>query len=528
MEHTALSLEQQRVTTYGVIVSRLLPDAVQSLRETKTDLADSQAMVLDILGNRLIKDGRLSEPDQGRLSTAFQDSAALLPSDHPALDRLKSATTAMLDNSLEQRGTAFRQVQLEAGTTQLGASYDAAHFKQLHAHLTQDFLAVGEGGRLRPQERSQELPVPGRPENRGYFTPALLVEGRLDEIGAGIQATNNLRGLDKATFTDRAAQLYDELNHVQPFGRANEAVLTTALTQLGREAGYAVDFAKVAPGELRKAADVALAREDAGSQQPLQQLLARITLPAPEKEAALLRDPLGAAPVPVAQTQLAERRAAERDVQQAGNALAVHFIVQTMVSGGLTEAATRATVAPQMTALQAVERGQDVPKHLPTLRGMATAVEAGATPPRELLTKFRGGLAALEAGVAQQLPQVQAGAAEVGAERSTLRVGQLLPDAINTLVSNNLPQQAAVVRGFGMRLAATGELSSEEGSELRRALTTGQQQLPYESVALDRLKTAVEPFLSKSGPSQSLAREAGAVGSASPGANPVSRDLERD
>jgi cell filamentation protein len=364
----------------------------------------------------------------------------------PRVPENKLNETAATDlQNFEARAGGFRRWEVEVGQVKIPGQFDADHFKQLHAHVMKDVYPWA--GETRTEQNVDRQRVhqhnPTMYEDRVHYAPAPLVDSRLDEISEQLKRTNGLRGLDQPQFVAQIANVFDQYNHVQPFRAGNEQTIMTAVTLIGQEAGYKIDFDKVRGDELRKAGDTALARPaEAQHQVPLlglQNVLSRITEPAPGREAELLRSPeLAQVAGP---TLLDTQRSTQRDFQQAGQRLGEEFGFQEVLNNNGREKALAVAKAQYE-----VERGGSLEDNLPVLRDMADTLErSGKVSPGEI-QQYRTSMDKL-----QELEKpVQQEQARSDFARFAPEVGVLLRAEGQEKDAQALEKLEKVVRGGGL------------------------------------------------------------------------------
>ncbi|SHJ79198.1 Fido, protein-threonine AMPylation domain-containing protein [Hymenobacter daecheongensis DSM 21074] len=190
----------------------------------------------------------------------------------------------------------------ESGGIQ-GRQFDHAHLKELHKKLFEDvYHWAGETRADRGFQGNKATYVTGFKETMTY-APHKEIEQRLGAIGEQLGKENGLKGLDQDKFTERAAYYMDQYNHTHAFREGNGRTLQAMVTQLGKEAGYQVDFGKISPEVLNRSRDEAMVRlyppaEADKNLKPLREMLQQITTPAPGAAAEKLRDPSLAAATP--------------------------------------------------------------------------------------------------------------------------------------------------------------------------------------------------------------------------------------
>lgn len=370
--------------------------------------------------------------------------------------------------NFETRAGGFRRWEIEVGQVSIPGQFDAQHFKALHAHVMKDVYPwAGESRTDQNVERARvHEHNPKVYEDRIHYAPAQLVDKRLDEISDQLKRDNGLRGLGKEEFVAGVSRYFDQLNHVQPFRAGNEQTIMTAVTLIGQEAGYKIDFDKVRGEELRKAGDLELARS--GSELPalggLRNVFERITEPAPGREAELRRSPeLANVAAP---TLLEHQRAAERDFQQHGRRLGEEFAFQELLNGNGREKALEVSKAQFE-----VERGQNLAANLPVLRSMADALEQSGKVDKGEIREYRASmdrLQELERPVRQeQAKEDFARYSPVVADQ--LRTGNQHQDAVALERLQGLVQREGKLTGrdadaFDQVIGKAGQLGTDQGA----------------------------------------------------------------
>jgi cell filamentation protein len=154
-------------------------------------------------------------------------------------------------DDIEGRFTSLRQSELQQRPVH--GSYDADHLKEINRRIFRDLprIAGFEGvtpGRFRPPvpEGKEWMKQRGLSTMDGPFFVAYsrmdeAAQARLDQALAGAKPAE-LRALDTEAFTRRIGRLYAELDHAHPFADGNSRTLRTFISQLARDAGYAIDW----------------------------------------------------------------------------------------------------------------------------------------------------------------------------------------------------------------------------------------------------------------------------------------------
>jgi fido (protein-threonine AMPylation protein) len=183
-----------------------------------------------------------------------------------------------------------------------GGRYDHDHLKQVHQKLFEGvYQWAGETRADREFQGHKPTYVTGFRETMTY-APYKEIEQRLNAIGEQLSKENNLKGLSEDKFAGRAAYYLDQYNHTHAFRDGNGRTLQATFVQLGKEAGYQVDFGRIDPATLNRARDLAMVRPHAPQEaeknlQPLKAMFQQVISPAPGLEAEKLRDPSQARPM---------------------------------------------------------------------------------------------------------------------------------------------------------------------------------------------------------------------------------------
>lgn len=160
-----------------------------------------------------------------------------------------------------------RMIQLDGDL--LPVTSDLAHLRAIHGHLFQDVYPwAGE-------TRTVDMLRPGGP----WFTPWVEIESSFAQLAQCVEAQDGLRGLDRATFAERAAEVYNDVNTIHAFREGNGRSQRVWMEDLARGAGYELDWTKVT-GLTNNLASQS-ARE--GDLAPLHDVFRQITSPLPEQ-----------------------------------------------------------------------------------------------------------------------------------------------------------------------------------------------------------------------------------------------------
>jgi len=214
----------------------------------------------------------------------------------------------------------LQRLNLQGGIP--GGRYDHAHLKQVHQKLFEGVYPwAGETRADREFQGHKPTYITGFKETMTY-APYKEIEPRLNAIGEQLGKENNLKGLSEEKFAERAAYYLDQYNHTHAFRDGNGRTLQATFVQLGKEAGYQVDFARIDPATLNRARDLAMVRPHAPQEseknlQPLKAMFEQVISPAPGLEAEKLRDPSQARPLAALSPQM-QAMDARRELEVTG------------------------------------------------------------------------------------------------------------------------------------------------------------------------------------------------------------------
>jgi cell filamentation protein len=159
-----------------------------------------------------------------------------------------------------------RLLQFELGYGPAG-QFDAAHLKAIHRHLFQDVYEWA--GHTRDEEVAlSDGTVATEPVLRkadGHpFWAGPLIPNALECIAAALRETNYLRGLSRAAFATRAADVMAGINGIHPFREGNGRTQRAFMRGLAKEAGYELDFSVVTRERMVQASIAASEHGDSG------------------------------------------------------------------------------------------------------------------------------------------------------------------------------------------------------------------------------------------------------------------------
>lgn len=203
----------------------------------------------------------------------------------------------------EDANGSLRAWEAQIGDVYLPGKFDAAHLRDIHAHVMQDIYPKpgatrGDEHLLAQQavktdpNKAMSLEYTIRIGSAGEHITLLdasKVNKRLDDLSALLERENTLQGLDKKDFVAKLANYYTEYSHAAPFRSGSEHVVGVMLNQIGVEAGYTVSPA--AAKHLREAIDATLVAGVPSDKSNLIQVLSSVTTEAPGREAQARRHP---------------------------------------------------------------------------------------------------------------------------------------------------------------------------------------------------------------------------------------------
>ena len=257
------------------------------------------------------------------------------------LDRLEA------DVSIKRLQLVRAQVGLASarppGEPSAGAAYDLPptplrfdeqYLRAMHRYLFQDVYPWA--GETR-QDRAFQGYKPAtnvQADHLMTYANHRRIRADVEALAAQLAAENNLKGLTKPQFVERAAYYLDHFNHVHPFREGNGRTMQAVLLHLGHQAGYRLSFDKVYR-DFNLARDTGVVGPSANqheNQARLRYLLDAATTPLPGAAGLLARlpsraQPLAAPTVEVARIEAlrelkaSSQRVGLRHAQETGAAL---------------------------------------------------------------------------------------------------------------------------------------------------------------------------------------------------------------
>lgn len=177
------------------------------------------------------------------------------------------------------------------------AVFNEQYARQLHSYLFQDVYPWAGETRADRSFQGQK-----KGDRAGYFMSYAhyrQISPDLAAVSGQLSQENNLKGLDKDQFVQRAAYYLDHYNHIHAFREGNGRTVQALFFALGKQAGYKVDLTPEFR-EFNPARDAALIAESSNPRNNigrLEGLLARLVKPLAGKEAEQARHPSLARPL---------------------------------------------------------------------------------------------------------------------------------------------------------------------------------------------------------------------------------------
>lgn len=177
------------------------------------------------------------------------------------------------------------------------AVFNEQYARQLHSYLFQDVYPWAGETRADRSFQGQK-----KGDRAGYFMSYAhyrQLSPDLAAVSGQLSQENNLKGLDKDQFVQRAAYYLDHYNHIHAFREGNGRTVQALFFALGKQAGYKVDLTPEFR-EFNPARDAALIAESSNPRNNigrLEGLLARLVKPLAGKEAEQARHPSQARPL---------------------------------------------------------------------------------------------------------------------------------------------------------------------------------------------------------------------------------------
>ena len=142
--------------------------------------------------------------------------------------------------AFEANATAARLAELDVAA--LKGPFDIVHLKSIHKCIFQDVYSWAGEFRTVNISKSGHL-----------FGAAAFVEPVLQEMLRRLQGENHLRGAEPQGFAQRAGFYIGEINAIHPFRDGNGRAQREFIRELGIQAGFVIDWTKVARDQVMAA-----------------------------------------------------------------------------------------------------------------------------------------------------------------------------------------------------------------------------------------------------------------------------------
>lgn len=211
--------------------------------------------------------------------------------------------------------------------------FDEPYLRAMHRYIFQDVYPWA--GETR-QDRSFQGYKPAanvQADHLMTYANHRRIGSDVEALAAQLTAENNLKGLSKPQFVERAAYYLDHFNHVHPFREGNGRTMQAVLMQLGHQAGYRISFEKVYKdfNLARDTGVVGVSTNQHENQTRLRYLLDAATTPLPGAAGLLARLPSQAQPLAAPTLEVA-RIEALRELKASSQRVGIRHAEETEAS----------------------------------------------------------------------------------------------------------------------------------------------------------------------------------------------------
>jgi fido (protein-threonine AMPylation protein) len=238
-------------------------------------------------------------------------------------------------------------------------TFDEPHLRAMHRYLFQDVYPWAGETRQDRGFQGYKPAVNIQADHMMTYANHRRVGADVAAITAQLQAENNLKGLSKPQFVERAAYYLDHLNHVHAFREGNGRTMQAVLMQLGHQAGYRLDFQKVHK-EFNLARDTGIVGISASAhenQTRLRYLLDAATSELPGAAAKAARHPSQARLLATPTLKVAQLEAL-RELKASSQRVGIRHAQETGTP--LKDASGAAIMSPLLTYVQAAVMARPV------------------------------------------------------------------------------------------------------------------------------------------------------------------------
>ena len=208
--------------------------------------------------------------------------------------------------------------------------FDEQYLRAMHRYLFQDVYPWA--GETRQDRAFQGYKPAANVQADHLMTYAnhRRIGADVEALAAQLTAENNLKGLTKPQFVERAAYYLDHFNHVHPFREGNGRTMQAVLMQLGHQAGYRISFEKVYKdfNLARDTGVVGVSANQHENQTRLRYLLDAATTPLPGAAGLLARLPSQAQPLAAPTLEVA-RIEALRELKSSSQRVGIRHAEET-------------------------------------------------------------------------------------------------------------------------------------------------------------------------------------------------------
>lgn len=138
-------------------------------------------------------------------------------------------------SDFEYKMATLRELQLIEQP--IHGKFDLKHLQGIHKELFKDTY-----------DWAGEIRTVGISKGGSSFAQPGMIEGYANStVFKDLQKDNYLRGMEKEQFVERLSHHFSEINALHPFREGNGRATRVFVEELGKQAGYSLDFDKVEP-----------------------------------------------------------------------------------------------------------------------------------------------------------------------------------------------------------------------------------------------------------------------------------------
>ena len=166
------------------------------------------------------------------------------------LRNLREIRDAVAFSQFEAIATARRMAELARNP--ITGNFDASHLQAIHRYLFQEVYAWAGEFRTVNISRAGQFP----------FALSHQIKPSLSRLLRELDQEYHLAKLPRASFATRAAHYLGELNAIHPFRDGNGRTQREFIRELADRSGYALDWSRVTPKQMREASKSSFQRGD--------------------------------------------------------------------------------------------------------------------------------------------------------------------------------------------------------------------------------------------------------------------------